>query len=550
MPGMETIPSDFPLRSWQDDERKLFEVGPEKCPPVGGCVDITLPHSNHLLTPEVALYEPTHADIFEGGSPSAPSSGRRNRQIFLNTALMESELEDLRKLHKTLEQEAGSEAFPAYVKSHVLRMIQHRKGDMKKTMALIKMHMTERVARLPIPESEVLDDMRKGFVYWHGRDRSCRPCLVISLGRMKEFKHDKERAVRLVMFTLEYGLRYAMVPGRVENWVVLIDLFNISSVVSVSTMFSTIGTIKAISETLESVYCGRMVWLKIFNMPGFLRKPVASVIPAEKAKKVGVVHPAETQKTMRELMEPHQLEARFGGTAPDCSPEEVYPFRFFPDATCGSNGCGHEEIVGIGHGNESLHSHTSLEFHEGALWDHSTDKAKEEWFQAAQAQSLPPGSAAALSALPGAGQVEPCCNLTKWLELVDPVEAENRIQATPSSRIQRTTSGMSEISKMSDRFTMPLTPRLQTPTSMSKQEASSPNAEVGPTSMSLEDTLVKKLSVLNETPTSTRPAGSPSSQGAYTLDFDLDRADGNDAIVGEQTVTTAGTKWRWLCCSK
>jgi hypothetical protein len=249
--------------------------------------------------------------------------------------------------------------------------------------------LEERVKRMPIAEADVLEDLRRGFIYWHGRDRKCRPCLVIRIERLKALKSNKEASIRLVLFALEYAIRFAMVPGRVENWVVLIDLDNAMSVVSWSSMMSLAGTMKAIALTLESVYCGRMVWLKMFNMSSSMRSIVEGVIPKEKKKKVSTVPPGEHEQVMRQFFEPHQIEARYGGTAPNLSPESVYPFHFFPNCT-GASGKGVEAQ------DSSLHPHSSRAFHEGLFWDSSTEAAKSRWWTAAPRQGLAPAAARAL----------------------------------------------------------------------------------------------------------------------------------------------------------
>merc|ERR1711972_196341 len=192
---------------------------------------------------------------------------------------------------------------------------------------MMQIAVKERVRRLPIAEEDVLPDLNKGFIYWHGRDRKCRPCLVIRLERLGEMATDKERAVRTVMFTLEYALRFAMVPGRVENWVVIIDLANVMRTISPLRIGSMAATAAAIGTTLEKVYCGRMVWLKIVNMPGGLARIVDGLIPTEKKDKVSF--PSDAAAELLEQMEPHQLESRYGGTAPDLAPDETYPFHFF-----------------------------------------------------------------------------------------------------------------------------------------------------------------------------------------------------------------------------
>merc|ERR1712039_715770 len=270
---------------------------------------------------------------------------------------------------------------------------------------------------------------KKGFVYWHGRDRKCRPCLVIRLERLGEMATDKERAVRVVMFALEYALRYALVPGRVENWVVIIDLANVMRTISPLKIGSMASTAAAIGTTLEKVYCGRMVWLKIVNMPGGLARIVNGLIPAEKKDKVSF--PTDVATELLELMEPHQFESRYGGAAPDLAPEETYPFRFF------KNPRGEEALLKE-HPTESpssgesepedfsMHESTQLAFHEGLLWDSSSAEARARWLEQAKVSSLTPASASALSELQECNEtVQPCRDVERWLELVNPAVVDS-----------------------------------------------------------------------------------------------------------------------------
>mmetsp|Transcript_99209 Transcript_99209/g.318351 ORF Transcript_99209/g.318351 Transcript_99209/m.318351 type:complete len:195 (-) Transcript_99209:800-1384(-) len=132
------------------------------------------------------------------------------------------------------------------------------------------------------------------------------------------------------MYTLEYALRYAMVPGRVENWVVIIDLANVMSVISPLHIGSLVSVATAIGTTLEKVYCGRMVWIKIINMPGgaLLNRAINGAIPAEKKDKVGF--PRDYKEDLAKHFEANQLEQRYGGIATDLEPAETYPYHFFP----------------------------------------------------------------------------------------------------------------------------------------------------------------------------------------------------------------------------
>jgi len=386
-------------------------------PPIGGCIGITKPHSEHLLPPEVLLFEPTAKEIFQGSQAQ-----RSVRQIFLNTPLSTMEVEKLRELHKALEEEDlvtdhGDGSFPEYVRVHALRLLQHKKFKVPRTLELMLVHLEERAKRLPITEKDVMQDLQKGFMYWHGRDKKCRPCLVIRVERMGEMKMDKERAVRLVLFVLEYALRFAMVPGRVENWVVLLDLTNASKVVSVFHLPRLAATAKLLATTLESVYCGRMVWLKILNMPSIMCRVIEGCIPAEKKKKVQFV--SNIAEELSEHFVPNQLEAKYGGSSSDLAPSETYPFKFFPGA------CGHDSMAGqpLASGSEpvvsqqqSLHHLTTRAFHEGMIWDASEPEFCGKWIDTMLTASLTTEAAAALSHITGQ-QVKPCSDVAQWLQL-------------------------------------------------------------------------------------------------------------------------------------
>jgi len=447
------------------DGRGDFGVAAEMVPAIGGGVELQAPHSEFLLPKEVALFEPGPAQLFFGGV-DAEGKPKGPRQIFLNTPLSDTETAALAELHRTLAKRGiGGEMgdFPRYMELHALRILQTCKWNVNKSVELMKTMVKERVRRLPMAEAEVLPDLKKGFFYFHGRDRFCRPCFVIRLERLIPMASNKERIVRCVIFTLEYALRYVMVPGRVENWVVLVDFANILSAVSPLQTGSLASAAAALGTALEKVYCGRMSWLKILNMPSFIGRAVNSVIPAEKKEKISF--PTDIAAELAPHFEPNQLEQKYGGTAPDLEPHETYPFRFFPNCRgleeeavppSGGGGGGGSSAAEDGAGKElssfglrrshstlrdpeafSLHESTSRAFHEGFLWDTSSETSRAKWLEAAREQSLTPEAARWLGKELGEG-IEPCRDLEMWLELINPVARRHSSQwleeeTTPSA---------------------------------------------------------------------------------------------------------------------
>lgn len=396
----------------------LFTQDPMKVPCMGGCVELQQEHSKHLLPEEVVLFEPTEDEMF-----AEPKARHGSRLIFLNTPLLPSEVDALVALRKEwMRRGKGRDELPEFIRLSALRIMQHKRFDPSRAMDLVQTCLDERVRRLPLREEDLLADLSYGAMYWHGRDRKCRPCLVVRIERFAELIKERERCIRMTIFVLEYALRFAMVPGRVENWVVLVDFENASDIMSFYQLPTMCLTAKALSQILESVYCCRMVWVKLLNLPAILSRIVQSVIPADKKKKVSAIE--DHKKELLKYFELSQLEARYGGTRRDLKGHETYPFRFYPGCrgamtarplTCESGrstasstsdstvDTESEEAV------TSLHHLTGRKFHEGQLWDTS---ATDRWIEQAAESSLPPQAAKALSSL--GHSVEPCLSLDQW----------------------------------------------------------------------------------------------------------------------------------------
>mmetsp|Transcript_40379 Transcript_40379/g.72520 ORF Transcript_40379/g.72520 Transcript_40379/m.72520 type:complete len:336 (-) Transcript_40379:567-1574(-) len=309
----------------------LFEAGQlDAIPAIGGLV-LTSKQSEFLLPPEVVLYEPGEGEIQRGGKPAAPGKPGV-RLIFLNVPLTQNEQNELAKLHDALKQEEvitakGRAELPEYVRLHALRILQQSKWRTDKALTVMATHLEMRVQQMPIREEQVLTDLQSCMMYWHGRDRSCRPILVWRMQEVAAF--DVDRATKLILFILEFAVRYLMVPGRVESWILLVDLANCGW--SVATSSATRNIARNVTRLLEEVYCGRNFCTKIFHMPAMIRAIVNSVIPEDKKSKVEFVADGDIATSMRKLAEPHQLEKQYGGMAPDVVKGQVWPFRFFSE---------------------------------------------------------------------------------------------------------------------------------------------------------------------------------------------------------------------------
>ncbi|CAE7704506.1 unnamed protein product [Symbiodinium pilosum] len=385
----------------------LFEEA-HAAPAIGGLV-LTQALHEYTLPPEVVLYEPSPHDIHRGGVPAAEGK-TGNRLIFLNVPLLDYEQKALRNLHDALKDEKalapeGDGIIPSYVRLHALRILQQSKLRVDKALSTISTHLEMRVQKMPVHEESVLNDLKGGMMYWHGRDRSCRPILVWRMEKITKF--DADRATRMMLFILEFAVRYLLVPGRVENWVLIVDLAGCGLSMAAGSAFRTIC--RNVTRLLEEVYCGRNFTTKIFHMPSIVRAIVNSLIPEDKKSKVEFVADADIAKSMRQLCEPNQLEEQYGGTAPNVREGTAFPFRFFPHCR-GPNSGGSPPLP-------SLHDVTDRSFHEGFSLD-LFEKAQAIWRPFIGRQPLTKMGAETVSKLLEQ-TIAPTETLDQWLSLQD-----------------------------------------------------------------------------------------------------------------------------------
>lgn len=65
-----------------------------------------------------------------------------------------------------------------------------------------------------------------GAIYVHGRDHRYRPLLVLNVSRLNLKNYSVHEYSWLLCFTLEFMIREMMIPGQIENWIVITDLCN------------------------------------------------------------------------------------------------------------------------------------------------------------------------------------------------------------------------------------------------------------------------------------------------------------------------------------
>lgn len=56
------------------------------------------------------------------------------------------------------------------------------------------------------------------------RDKSFRPIFVLDIGKLKASKVDKDLALELSTYFVQFLTTRVLIPGKVENWISIVDM--------------------------------------------------------------------------------------------------------------------------------------------------------------------------------------------------------------------------------------------------------------------------------------------------------------------------------------
>lgn len=72
--------------------------------------------------------------------------------------------------------------------------------------------------------SIIKEELNKGYAYIYRRDRAHRPIFVMNVNKVKKIKTDHETLINVSTYVIQFIISRALVPGKVENWVSIIDM--------------------------------------------------------------------------------------------------------------------------------------------------------------------------------------------------------------------------------------------------------------------------------------------------------------------------------------
>lgn len=331
------------------------------------CLSVKDEHVSPFTMPiEAFTFVPTQEMVI-----SHFKNGDKERKIYCNMELEKDEQENLKKL-----QEEALKSEIEFLPSIVImagRFLSRARGDPQKAISLMQATQEWRLEYFgagPVADTEVIENLKTGVVYFCGRDKGMRPTIVCRASRIpNEWYRDKkaglEKLIRTLIFCMEYMIRYMVVPGRIENNCLIVDLTGLGIT---GVPFSVLKEIYAV---MSSHYIGRVFRFYVVNMSSTLSTIagwVKGLLTDRQRQKICLL---DNLKELHQDFALHQLETDLGGTRPILTEFFPFPMQCAPYDAGVTEGGSQKPFAGI-------HKVLSENGVRGRLWDPSLSKEDNE----------------------------------------------------------------------------------------------------------------------------------------------------------------------------
>ena len=270
-------------------------------------------HEKAIPSDEMYRYFPPKEEII-----LQDSNPKKNyRFIFNGQQKTEYEQKKLNE-YNDYELKHGKLIYPdVWLESDTMRLLQAAEYDMEKTYKTVKDTIKFINSNPTAINNRIVSLLNSGIMYVYGRDHHFRPIIIVSVktyvNSIEKDKYSFEDINTSIIYLINYIIKYILIPGQIENWITMIDFKG--------TGVSDVSDFKKLLTTLNS-YRGRVFRSFFINVGGFLKMAVKTAINlfgSSSAKKLKILGSDELQK-MQEIINPNNIQRKYGGTAPDVVP--------------------------------------------------------------------------------------------------------------------------------------------------------------------------------------------------------------------------------------
>ena len=239
------------------------------------------------------------------------------RRIFTNVPFTDFEKKWLKDLQKIIDSNDDLNIPMGWDDGMSLGCIYSALGDIEFAFEIMKDYIHWFESTFPmiiVPKDKSWELLNNGFLYIYGRDHQFRPIMVCQPYILQE-KLDyfsNSDIVNVCLFVCQFAVNNLLIPGQIENWIILVDFDGVG--------LSDVGNFRKILSSL-SKQRGRVYKNYFLNLGGFVKFSVNTAISmfSSVSKKTTTINSDELNK-LQEFISPENIEAKFGGTAPNVTP--------------------------------------------------------------------------------------------------------------------------------------------------------------------------------------------------------------------------------------
>jgi len=231
------------------------------------------------------------------------------RRIFNNVQFDEFELQSIEECEVFLyEQEVKLPQ--GWTQSETLKYLYAAKFDSGLAAKMIKNYLDWQAD----PQSLALTQgtqicLESGAVYMWGFDNQCRPILIVDLNKVNATGATAEDLKGALAISMEILRTYFFVPGKVENWIIIVDAQNIETLET--------AKLDSVTQLLNCCFPSTLEMLFIISSPESVEKHsefIKAGLDRDMAEQVEVVTSNDLFR-LQTYIPPTSLERKYGGTA-------------------------------------------------------------------------------------------------------------------------------------------------------------------------------------------------------------------------------------------
>ena len=157
----------------------------------------------------------------------------------------------------------------------------------------------------PVSFDLIGEIMKSGILYLCGRDIMYRPVIILNVRKIINGKFSEESLNAVAAFFFTFVEKKFLIPGRVENWIMIIDLNDVGM------MNLPMKRIEAVGKMVQRHYAGRLFRQFVINMGFMLRKSSSlflNFLDEASQLKINLHNDKTYKRELLKLIAPNNLE--------------------------------------------------------------------------------------------------------------------------------------------------------------------------------------------------------------------------------------------------